>query len=76
VETHRVRDIETPIFSTEGYPNNSPSGLPHFLGDRLTDGDEDVSLTRRPAALYPQEDCRYSFLLEAESTPVGSWLAS
>jgi hypothetical protein len=41
------------------------SRLPHFLDNRLTDGGE-VSLTRRPAALYPQEDSWYSFLLEAE----------
>jgi hypothetical protein len=40
---------------------------PHFLDNRLTDGG-DVSLTHRTAALYPQEDSWYSFLLEAEST--------
>jgi hypothetical protein len=49
-----------------------PSGcetqtLLHFLDNRLTDGGEIVSLTRQPAALYPQEDSWYSFLLEAES---------
>jgi hypothetical protein len=44
------------------------SRLPHFLDSRLTDGGE-VSLKRRQAALYPQEDSWYSFLLEAESTP-------
>jgi hypothetical protein len=38
------------------------SRLPHFLGNRLTDGREVVMLTR-------QEDSWYSFLLEAESTP-------
>jgi hypothetical protein len=38
------------------------------LDNRLTDGREVVSLTRRPAAVYPQEDSRYSFLLEVEST--------
>jgi hypothetical protein len=42
--------------------------LPHFLDNRLTDGVEVVSLTRRPAALYSQEDSWYSFLLETEST--------
>jgi hypothetical protein len=31
------------------------SRLPHFLDSRLTDGGEVVSLTRRPAALYPHE---------------------
>jgi hypothetical protein len=45
------------------------SRLPHFLDSRVTDGIEIVSLTRRPAALYHQEDSGYSFLLEAESTP-------
>jgi hypothetical protein len=41
--------------------------LPHFLYNRLTDGGEDVSLTRRPH-VYTQEDSWYSFLLEAKST--------
>jgi hypothetical protein len=45
------------------------SRLLFFLDNRLTDGGEVVSLTRRPTALYPQEDSWYSFLLEAESTP-------
>jgi hypothetical protein len=40
-----------------------------FIVSRLTDGGEVVSLTRRPAVLYPQEDSWYSFVLEAESTP-------
>jgi hypothetical protein len=40
--------------------------LPHFADSRFTDGDQVVSLT--PAALCPQEDSWYSFLLEAEST--------
>jgi hypothetical protein len=45
------------------------SRLPYFLDNGLTDGGEDVSLTRRPAApLTPQENSWYSFLLEAEST--------
>jgi hypothetical protein len=43
------------------------SRLPHFLDSWLTDGGKVVSLTRRPAALCPQEDSWYSFLLEAES---------
>jgi hypothetical protein len=45
------------------------SRLPHFLDNRLTDGGEAVSLTRRPAARNPQENSWYSFLLETESTP-------
>jgi hypothetical protein len=43
------------------------SRLPHFLDSRLKDGVDVVSLTRRQAALYPQEDPWYSFLFEAES---------
>jgi hypothetical protein len=43
------------------------SRLPHFLDNRLTDGAEVVSLTRRPSAPYPQEDSWYSFLLEVEA---------
>jgi hypothetical protein len=42
--------------------------LPHFLGSRLIDGGEVVSLTRRPH-LYPREDYWYLFLLGVESTP-------
>jgi hypothetical protein len=37
------------------------------LDNRLTDGGE-VFSPHAPAALYPQEDSWYSFLLEAEST--------
>jgi hypothetical protein len=44
------------------------SRLPHFLGNRLTDGGKVVSLTRRPP-FAPEEDSWYSFLLEAESIP-------
>jgi hypothetical protein len=40
----------------------------NFLENRLTDGDEALQ-PYAPAALYPQEDSWYSFLLEAESTP-------
>jgi hypothetical protein len=39
-----------------------------LLDNRLIDGGEVVSLTRRPP-FTPQEDSWYSFLLEAESTP-------
>jgi hypothetical protein len=41
------------------------SRLPHFLDNRLTDGGDVLSLTRRPASLYTQEDSWYSFLSEA-----------
>jgi hypothetical protein len=42
--------------------------LPYFLNSRFTDGGEAVSLTCRPASLYPQEDSWYLVLLDAEST--------
>jgi hypothetical protein len=43
--------------------------IPHCLDNRLTDGGNVVSLTHGRAALYPQEDSWYPFLLEAELTP-------
>jgi hypothetical protein len=42
--------------------------VPQYLDNQLTDGGKVVSLTRRPP-FSPQEGSRYSFLLEAESTP-------
>jgi hypothetical protein len=39
-----------------------------FSDNRLTDGGENVSFMLLAAALYPQEDSWYSFLLEDEST--------
>jgi hypothetical protein len=47
------------------------SRLPHLLDNRLTDGCEADILTSRPH-LYPQEGSWYSFLLEAELTPITS----
>jgi hypothetical protein len=45
------------------------SRLPHFVNNRLTDGNEVVSRMRRPSfPSPPQEDSWYSFLFEAEST--------
>jgi hypothetical protein len=40
----------------------------HIFYCLLTDGSEVVNLTHRPP-FTPQEDSRYSFLLEAVSTP-------
>jgi hypothetical protein len=40
--------------------------LPHFLDNRLKDGGEVVSLTRR-TPFTPEEDSWYSFLLETDS---------
>jgi hypothetical protein len=58
-----------PVTGRGGPQGCETSRLPHFLDNWLTDGGEVVSLRRRPAALYPQEDSWYSFLLEVESTP-------
>jgi hypothetical protein len=65
--TDKVKAI--PITDRGGPYGCETSRLPHFLYNRLTDGGEVVSLTRRSAALYPQEVSWYSFPLEAESTP-------
>jgi hypothetical protein len=43
----------------------------HFLDNRLTDGGEVVSLSRR-AHLYPQEDFWYSFLLGSTADRIRS----
>jgi hypothetical protein len=59
-----------PVTGREGSSGYETSRLPHFLDNRLTDGDEVVSRMRRPF-FTPQEDSWYSFLLELESTPGG-----
>jgi hypothetical protein len=56
------------VTDREGPQGCETSRLPHFLDNRLTNGGEFVSLTRRPS-FTPQEDSWYSFPLEAESTP-------
>jgi hypothetical protein len=50
-----------------GPMNFETSKLAHFLDNRLTDGSEVISLTRRPC-FHPQEDFWYPFLIEAQST--------
>jgi hypothetical protein len=57
-----------PVAGREGPSGYDTSRFPHFLDNRLTDGGEVVSPTRRPP-FTPQEYSWYSFLLEAESTP-------
>jgi hypothetical protein len=56
----------TPVTGRGGLQGCASSRLPHFLDNQLTDGGELVSLKQRQAALYPQEDSWYTFLLEAE----------
>jgi hypothetical protein len=58
-----------PVTGCEGPSGCETSRLPHFLDNRLTEGGEVVSLTLRQL-IIPQEDSWYSFLLEAESTPL------
>jgi hypothetical protein len=58
-----------PVTSRGGQYVCETSRLPHFLDNRLTDGGEVINLTSRSAALHPQKDSWYSFLLEAELTP-------
>jgi hypothetical protein len=53
--------------STKNRPAINALDMP-VVDNRLTDGVKVVSLTHRPAALYPQKDSWYSFLLESEST--------
>jgi hypothetical protein len=50
------------ITGCEGPYGCGTSRLPYFLDNRLTDGGEGVSFTRRPP-FTPQEDSWYSFLL-------------
>jgi hypothetical protein len=60
-----------PVTGREGPYSCERTRLPRFVDNRLIDGNEVVSPTRRPP-FTPQEDSWFSFLLEAESTP-GSW---
>jgi hypothetical protein len=66
-DPHRIVKVKGKAIP--GHGGCEMSRLPHYLESWLTDDDEVVSLTRRLAVLYPQEDSWYSFLLEAESTP-------
>jgi hypothetical protein len=45
-----------PVTGRGGPYDCETSRLPQFLDNRLTDCRKFVGLTRRPAALYPQED--------------------
>jgi hypothetical protein len=57
----------TPVTDRGGPWCCETSRPPRFLDNRLTDGDEVVSLRSRPP-FTPQEDSLYSFLLEDQST--------
>jgi hypothetical protein len=63
----KIKGKAIPVTGHGGLQSCETSRLPHFLDNRLTDGGEVVSLTRRPLFIT-QEDSWYSFLLEAEST--------
>jgi hypothetical protein len=49
------KGIAIPVTGRGGPYGCETSRLPHFLDNRLTDDGEVNSLTRRSAALYPQE---------------------
>jgi hypothetical protein len=68
VKTMMHKGKAIPVAGHEGPWGCEVLRLSHFLDNRLTDGGEAVSPKHR-AALYPQDDFWYSFLLEAESTP-------
>jgi hypothetical protein len=51
----QIKSKSIPVTDRGGPQGCETSRLPHFLDNRLTDGG-DVSLTCRPAALYPQEE--------------------
>jgi hypothetical protein len=57
-----------PVTGCEGPYGCETSKFPHFLDNRLTDGDEVVS-PKCQLPFTPQEESWYSFLLEAELTP-------
>jgi hypothetical protein len=62
------KDKPIPVTDRGGPEGCETLRLPYSPDNRLTDGGEIVSLTRRPP-FNPQEDSWYSFLLEAESIP-------
>jgi hypothetical protein len=57
-----------PVTDRRGPQCFETSRLPHFLENRLTDGGEVVTLTRRPP-FTPQENFWFSFLLKTKSNP-------
>jgi hypothetical protein len=63
-----VKGKAIPVTGRKGPQGCKTSRFPHFLDNRLMDGNEVVSPTRRPS-FTPQKDSWYSFLLEAELTP-------
>jgi hypothetical protein len=64
---HGYKGKAIPVTGRGGPVGCETSRLLHFLHSRLKNDGEVVSLTRRPAALYPQQHSWYSFLLETES---------
>jgi hypothetical protein len=70
---NKANKIKAISVTGRGSPQNcETSRLPYFLDNRLTDGGEVASLTRRPP-FSPQENLWYSFLIKAESTPRPQW---
>jgi hypothetical protein len=66
----KCKKVKTISITGRGGPwGYETSRLTHLLDNPLIDGGGLVSLTRRPAAVYPQEVSWHSFLLEVESKP-------
>jgi hypothetical protein len=67
-QIHILKGKAIPVAGHESPYGCETSRIPHFLENRLTNGGEAVSPTRRPPFTH-QEVSWYSFLLETESTP-------
>jgi hypothetical protein len=65
----RSASLSVPVTGVGGPLGCETPKLSHFLENRLTDGGGLPAL-RAGRHLPPQEDSWYSFLFEAESTPV------
>jgi hypothetical protein len=57
----KVKGKAIPVTGREDPEGCETSRFPHFLDNRLTDGGEVISPTRRPP-FSPQEDSWYSFV--------------
>jgi hypothetical protein len=68
IQRETTKGKAIPVTGRGGPWGCETSRFPYFLDNRLTDGGEVVSLSRRPP-FTPQEGPWYSFLLEAESNP-------
>jgi hypothetical protein len=68
LQFHLLKSKAIPVRVRGDLQGCETSRFSHSLDNRLRDGGEFVSLTRRPR-ITPKEDFWYSFLLEAGSNP-------